>query len=300
VYSAIYYPHTEIEDVNLLKNAMLLWDTVTVIVPSADFQPSYPSEIAKAWEIVGDVHYPSDDEKRSAHELIEDFATRPLPAAFHYRSGKSGAYEIYPEKLMKETWDLLAQTGLTGQPLPNADYPFSQAAGLSLMSILADCCAGNNLVRITDESAAYASLAGLLIDEKAGSEILDQTRQAVVSASIRVLDLDDVPIHELVAFRNRERAEANGFMYTKLRHRYVDRIEAQTRKLQNAASDAARTAVAREFDQEMQDDVKELKRELRFNASRRWVRRNSLPLCCSAAHSHTVNSPVACRYCRTC
>lgn len=38
-----------------------------------------------------------------------------------------------------------------GNPRANDDYPLAEAAGLSIMSILADCCAGETRARITDQ-----------------------------------------------------------------------------------------------------------------------------------------------------
>ena len=39
--SALYYPHTEIRSVPLLKTAMLLWDHVEFIVPYSGYRPHY-------------------------------------------------------------------------------------------------------------------------------------------------------------------------------------------------------------------------------------------------------------------
>ena len=46
---------------------------------------------------------------------------------------RNPGYEVWPQKVAPETWDLLEQYGLTIGALPNLDYPMSQAAGLSLM-----------------------------------------------------------------------------------------------------------------------------------------------------------------------
>jgi hypothetical protein len=151
--SALYYPHTEIRSEGLLKTSLMLWDRLLVIVPFADFKPHYDSpESRKSFELIGKCHSPSDSEKKQAHDLVEDFATRPLPDAFSYFSVQdpNEIYEVYPQKLLPETWRILQQAGLAGAPLADADYPTTGPTGLSLMSLLADCCAGDTLVRVTD------------------------------------------------------------------------------------------------------------------------------------------------------
>ena len=125
---------------------------------------------AEAIELIGKGHYPNEEEKKQAHDYIEDFATRPLPEPFYYRTQKPpGAgqfdYEIYPKKLYPETFTILQQAQFTGRPLPDGDYGFNEPTGLCIMSILADCCARTTRRRLTDRSAAYATVAGLLAEQ---------------------------------------------------------------------------------------------------------------------------------------
>jgi len=82
--SALYYPHTHIQSEALLRTALLLWDNVAIVAPYPGFVPEYEERhFQEAFEIIGRCHYPTEQEKRNAHELIEDFATRPLPKAFY-------------------------------------------------------------------------------------------------------------------------------------------------------------------------------------------------------------------------
>lgn len=194
--SALYYPHTEIRSESLLKTALMLWDRIHVIVPFEGYIPAYKSpEARKSFEIIGKCHYPSDDEKNQAHALIEDFATRRLPEAFSYISVQSPqeTYEVYPQKLLPETWNVLQHAGLVGNPLANADYPAAPPTGLSLMSLLADCCAGDSLVRVTDRSAAYASLSGLLTESTLGSVDAGEARESLLAVVLKVADADRIP-----------------------------------------------------------------------------------------------------------
>src|SRR5262245_51438244 len=109
--SALYYPNTEIKTESLLKTALLLWDRVHIIVPWEGYRPDYRSiDLSQAFELIGYCHYPSEEEKRQAHEIIEDFAKQPLPEAFTYREAEwTGAepYELYPQKLLPKTWEML-------------------------------------------------------------------------------------------------------------------------------------------------------------------------------------------------
>jgi hypothetical protein len=75
--SALYYPHTEVENAGLLKTALLLWDQLEFIVPYPEYEFSYQDRlVAEAVELVGVKHSPSDEEKKQAHEYIEDFVTQ--------------------------------------------------------------------------------------------------------------------------------------------------------------------------------------------------------------------------------
>ena len=82
--SALYYPHTELENVGLLKTALLLWDQLEFIVPDASYGFAYNHKlVAEAVEMIGVKHCPSDEEKKQAHECIEEFATGTLPEPFY-------------------------------------------------------------------------------------------------------------------------------------------------------------------------------------------------------------------------
>jgi hypothetical protein len=261
MYSALYYPHTSVEDANLLKTSLLLWDSVTTIVPDAEFSPQYPTrELNDAWTLIGRQHPPSEAEKRSAHEIIQDFVDGPILNEFLYAPQSvlpGDVYEIYPQKLLSATFDLLNQRGLAGRPLPNSDVPASQLMGLHVMNILADCCAGDNMVRITDKESAYDLLSGLLA-EKSTSVRSENTREAVVSVTLDVLDLRSIDVTLLIEFRRREALESAGWEYRDLRHRYVDRVEEQLKRLRTARGDAERTSIREEFRDSMESDVKAL------------------------------------------
>src|SRR5215813_11550068 len=115
--SALYYPHTSVESVDLVKSALLLWDRLEFIVPWENFKAQYDNPLVeRAMELIGAPRYPNDAEKREAHVHIEDLATRPLPPDFFLSTqgiSEFDAYEIYPQKLLPETWALLRDARLT-------------------------------------------------------------------------------------------------------------------------------------------------------------------------------------------
>jgi hypothetical protein len=218
-------------------------------------------------EIIGRNHVPNDEEKRRAHEDIEDLVTRPLlPRPFFYQVDQNAeVYEVYPQKFLPDTWDMLMQSGLAGNLLPNADYPLAPVTGLSIMSILSDACAGMTRVRVTDRGGAYAGIAGMLgsDDDKVSDVKEGESRDVIVAVTLKLLNLDNVSLSALIDLRKRELKET-GHDLRDLRHRYVERIEKHLGEI--SASDLSTSDIDtldRQFETDMADDLAQLKGELR-------------------------------------
>jgi hypothetical protein len=197
--AALYYPHTSIENVDLVKTALLLWDKLEFIVPWQEFRTSYDDPlIARAMEIIGKGHCPSPDEQMETHRHIEQLIDRPLPPNFYYgteqhRHQQDDVYEIYPQKLRPDTWDLLRKSKLSGSMRANNDYPLAEPAGLTIMSILADCCAGKTRCRVTDRGAAYATLAGILgTSAESAPEEGKIVHERLVPITLNIIDLHSI------------------------------------------------------------------------------------------------------------
>ena len=267
--SALYYPHTEMKRANLVKSSLLLWDQVEFIVPFDGYRPHYRSGgFSEAIDLIGVMHRPSDVERRAAHREIEHLVVSGVPDSFFLDSrDPRDRYEIYPQKLLPDTWRLLREARLAGPPMANTDYPLAQHAGLGVMAILADCCAGETKRRITDRGAAYASLVGTLAGRPV-DELHQQDAEAeerLVGLTLRVLDASGIPLKKLLAFRKRELKE-NGTTLRAARHNYVDKIETHVKRLTGLSRARDRNELDRVFEQDVRDDLAAFREGLQIGA----------------------------------
>ncbi|MCJ2105915.1 hypothetical protein MKK70_11115 [Methylobacterium sp. E-041] len=261
--SAVYYPHTQLKQPGVLKSALLLWDKLEFIVPYKDFELEHPDkDVQDGLEVIGSAYCPSEEDKSNAHAMIEDFATGPLPESFLYHGDRVNdfyRYGMFPEKLLPETWGMLRELRLVGRDSYNGHVPLEDSAGLALMSILADCCAGKTKTRITDRGIAYAALTNLMTNQ--GQAGCDQY-ELIVPITFSVIKTSDIPLKNLVAFRRREAAKG-GHAIRDLRHRYLDCLNKQIGSLKDVAKHSDRIEINRQFEVEMTDDLKFLRDELR-------------------------------------
>jgi len=264
--SALYYPHTSIRNENLVKTALLLWDRLEYIVPWPHFRPNLTdSRIARAMELIGVPHYPDSDEKQEAHTRLEELLNRRLPPQFYFsRRSSEDYFEIYPEKLLPGSWRLLQKVRLSSK-LQNSDYALSEFGGLTVMSILADCCAGTTRSRVTDRGEAYATLTGFLGNRPGGSKIRKaDAHDHLVSISLNAIDTSRMTLNALIKLRERETKES-GHTLRDLRHRYVDSLEIYVGKLANEKTKKADAKeIQRQFSEDMKADLKDLQTELGF------------------------------------
>jgi hypothetical protein len=266
--SSVYYPHTTVSSESIVKTALLLWDHLEFIVPHAGFKPHYQNRtIARAMELIGLPHPPNQEEKSETHTRIEELLRRRLPPQVYYRRHKDfhNQYEIYPEKFLPETWELLLSNRMSGRLMRNLDYPMSEPGGLIIMSILADSCAGSTRSRITDRTDAYATLAGFLGDVAHAPPVdRSEAYAALVPLSIEVLDAPKMSLKSLIELRERE-AKESGHTLRDLRHRYVDSLETYVARLtQEKVRKADAKEIQRQFADDMKIDFKKLKDELGF------------------------------------
>jgi hypothetical protein len=266
--SALYYPHTEIRTEALWKSALLMWDEIHTIIPYPEYRPQYSDRrFAEAFELIGVSHVPDYEEKSKAHEIIEDFATRPLPKSFSYKfsiESQATPYELYPEKFFPQTYDLLQKAGLSGAKLSNADYPTAEPTGLSLMSILADCCAGSSLARTTDRGEAYASLSGLFVEEPWLQDSSAPTPDQLVPLALETVNLQNISLESLIDLRRREMKSGGSSDIVKLRYKFVELLEKQSKALKSATTQRDAIQMKKEFHQDLKRDMRELKEALQL------------------------------------
>lgn len=264
--NAIYYPHTRPVSSKILRTALLLWDELEFIVPWEGFIPDHPDrDVAEIVELIGRQSVPSLEAKRLAHERIEEFATQQLPVSFYHRPRQrdsAGVPYMFVRKLLPETWDMLREVQLAGASDGRANV-LNDDTGLVLMSILTDCCAGEEKARITDRTEAYANLSNLLVRKDIASSDDTTLQQCLVPITLKVIAAEDVPIRDLIKFRQRE-AKSSGSDLRRLRQRYRERIEQQIQALAATSRASDRRELQNEFEIEMRNDLTELKGELRI------------------------------------
>ncbi len=81
--NALYFPHIHVQTDRMMKTALLLWDQVEVITPWPGFRISYDElgynaeetrDLEHAHRLINREHVPSDDEKRAAHDALQNSA----------------------------------------------------------------------------------------------------------------------------------------------------------------------------------------------------------------------------------
>ena len=221
MYSALYYPHINIEDRGLIRDALLLWDKLEYITPSEYNTSWHPDDDYKtALSLISEPHVPSDEEKESAHNSVLELATSDLPPEFTFDPDRSwDSYNIYPQKLLPKTWDMLYELKLANKH--NDRFLTSSSLGFSIMSILADNCAGLQKQLITDETDFYSALTRYFTEINGGIYRLYSDKESVtgnqqldlddvdrlVTISLKTINLKNIPIKSLISYRKKEKED---------------------------------------------------------------------------------------------
>ena len=98
-----------------------------------------------------------------------------------YRSeaAQEEVYSMYATKLLPATWEILKDARMAMDSTGPRDMYASVSTRYSLLSIIADCCAGETLNRVTDKGVAYANVAGLLTEKPTPEIALDKAREQI-------------------------------------------------------------------------------------------------------------------------
>jgi hypothetical protein len=310
--TALYYPHTALHELgdphgspgsaeHMVKSALLLWDRLEFIVPYKGYRANYRHRgVAEAMELIGASRVPHLEEKQQAHRRIENFVSKPLPQTFyflekHQRSLLREQYEIWPEKFLDKTWQLLRERHLAGSALRTLDVPSTKLAGLSIMAILAECCAGTTRARITDRSEAYAIIGSMLAKpQRRANGMEPDPYQRLASIPLPIVNPDTLTLDDLLAFRKREASDSSRSLQA-LRHRYLDHISGYVDRVRSARTSADFDEVRRTFQDDVAKDLGALMGELnrsktQFKTSK-WVFATVLGVPLSVA-AHALGIPI--------
>lgn len=214
---SLYYPHTDVTNPLIIKNALLLWDSIETIVPRPRWTPQRLKGnklFNEAVDLVVRPRVPTTSERQEAHDVLMrlnengkvGLLLKSSPPTWRTRE-----FLIYPEKFLEQTWHLLEREGIAHWVAGFHDYSVPPALGFLMLSLLADACAGTQVQKITDRVDAYAWLSehyAYLLD-RPYVKGLDVSQVApaydrLVTLSMEVLDARAIPLRNLVEFRRRE------------------------------------------------------------------------------------------------
>jgi hypothetical protein len=286
---ALYFPHTDITNEVVLKNALLLWDSIETIVPSVRWNPRRMvtnRAFNDAVDLIVQHRVPTQAEQQLAHESVMNLfrsgyissLMRDMRPGFHRNN-----YLIYPEKFLPRTWELLTDRGIAHWDRHAGDYGVPSLIGYIMMSLLADACAGTQIQKITDRVDAYSWIAQNHA-QVLGSQYVtgfDPSQVApafdrLVTLSLDALNARDIPLSKLVEMRQRE-LRSGGQHYSALRRRYLTALEAHiTRVSKDAKSAADFRELQRVFKEEIKQDLADLKSELRLAAKKALISKDVL------------------------
>lgn len=283
--AALYYPNVTIvaprhagqsqnydrTDLKLLTTAVLLWDTLEVIVPYPEFQPSpmigenqHDDEkaISEAFEMVVKPRALTDPEKNKLFARLEKLIAGGVPETLRFKVQMDN-YNMYPEKLDPRIWELLYGAGLVSDGT-SGYYGLQRDFGLIVMGMIADICAGGTRRKVTNYQDAHEAYSRLVATQSGAIQDfqpdLERAYTTLASISLKSVDVGKFTLGKLVALRRRENEDG---LLPPLRRNYraaVDRYVERIKK--DATSPADVELIEQEFAQEIRDDFRHLQEML--------------------------------------
>jgi len=273
---ALYYPHTDVTNPLIIKNALLLWDSIETIVPRPRWTPRRlqgNKVFNEAVDLVVQPRVPTTSERHEAHDVLQrlnengkvGLLLKMSPPAWRSRE-----FLIYPEKFLEQTWHLLEREGMARWVAGYHDCGVSPALGFLMLSFLADACAGTQIQKVTDRVDAYAWLSEHYADllDRPYVKGLDVSQVApaydrLVTLSMEVLDARAIPLRNLVEFRKRESGRG-GADYIAMRRRYLKALQSHLKRIgTEVRSSGDVRELDRQFKEGLKEDLADLKEELR-------------------------------------
>lgn len=264
MYTALYYPHTQPKNTEILKNALLLWDKIEFIVPYSGYELKSTDGnklIDEALELIAVPRVPDDDDKQKARSLIEELVTSNLPSDFLLNeSNQDDGYLIYPEKFDIETWRMLKGLNLSqlAEGSIDGDWRMSGALGLTVMSILAEVCAGSTKRMVTDRGQAYELLARSTGQLHGGTlGVSSDALSNFTTIAIDLVDPSQFTLDMLIKLRKKE-AESSNTSLRKLRHGFTKSVDSYVKEISASKNKGDIVDITREYKNAMEEDYKEL------------------------------------------
>jgi hypothetical protein len=297
MFSAIYYPHTAIRDEDFLKHGLLYWDEIEYVSPfqGYDVMPRYPKTVIRELAKFTKPCVPTKEEKERAHTQIMALLEGELPSWLmvddDVASDDSRRYSMFSHKLLHETWYELQKRKLVRMERGHGgdDYVSHTYLGLTMMAVIARCCAGTLKHTITDQNDSYFTLlkhlqfmsgeteAGRGAADKrsqktykrwldtlgvAKTQGKDKGRDTLVSITLDVIDAKSLSVKDLLRLRNDKTKFAE-----ELRQNYAAALDKYLTPLSDPAITATDTRTLLEaFRRTMKQDLDRLRDELKLNA----------------------------------
>jgi len=279
----------------------LYWDEIEYIsrFGGYDASPRYPNSVRELAHFMRP-HVPTYEEKEKAHSQIIKLLEGPLPSWLTVDRESSDEerelYFIFRDKLLPETWEELTRRGLvfvtpSRQHADLDDFASHTYLGLTLMAILARCCAGSVKHTITDRTDSYFTLLKHLQflsgeDESGkgriqtgspqtfrqwldvlgvgGPTVADEARDTLVAISLDAIEGSSLSVESLLRLRSDKTKLA-----AQLRQNYAKAVEGYVEKLSVPnLSETDAKALADDFKQSMVLDLDRLSDELRLSAEK--------------------------------
>jgi len=284
--NAIYYPHTAVRDENFLKHALLYWDEIEYISPSPEYDalPTYSEATTRELARFLKPRVPTSEEQERAHieimRLVKDGLPEWLQIQKRADLNEADLYTIFSNKLLEKTWSELKERNLVkpGMHHDLSDYASHSYLALTLMAILAKCCAGKLKHTITDRTDYYVNIMShleFLSQRDAKSDEIfkrwlhtlgnkrprteDEERGTLIAITLDVINASTLSVDALVKLRTSKHALA-----TQLRRNYAKAIEEYVEQLVEPGLEANDAETLRkDFQNAMQFDMARLYEELR-------------------------------------
>jgi hypothetical protein len=106
VLKALYYPHTDVTNPLILKNALLLWDSLETIVPRSHWVPQRVKGdrlVNETVDLIVRPRVPSAPERTEAHRALAEIAKTGALASLLAKAPpelRRREFLIYPEKFL--------------------------------------------------------------------------------------------------------------------------------------------------------------------------------------------------------